>query len=248
MQRILAIIPARYASSRFPGKPLVDLCGKTMIQRVYEQARKSKALQEVVVATDDDRIFNHVRSFGGHVVMTHTHHNSGTERCCEAFKQLGTTFNYIINIQGDEPFIDPEQIDLLANALNGATEIATMAKKITDTYTLFNPNVVKVVFNQGGKALYFSRQPIPSVRNQPQEKWHLQGIHYKHIGLYAYRADILEKITLLPPSRNEQAEVLEQLRWLDNGYNIQVIETTVETLGIDAPEDADKARKLLGLA
>lgn len=245
MSRIVAIIPARYASSRFPGKPLVDLGGKSMIQRVYGQVSQAQGIHQVVVATDDQRIYSHVQSFGGKAVMTRPEHPSGTDRCYEALQQLERRYDYVINIQGDEPFIEPEQINQLAGVLDGRTEIATLAKKITDTASLFNPNVVKVVFNRAGRALYFSRSPIPHMRNLPEEAWPEQGSHYKHIGLYAYRSDILHKITQLPVSKLEKAEALEQLRWLDNGLNIQVFETTLETLGIDTPEDAEKAREML---
>lgn len=245
MHSILAIIPARYASIRFPGKPLIDLGGKTMIQRVYEQTQKSTRIQEVVVATDDERIFNHVQSFGGRAVMTRTEHVSGTDRCYEALQLLKGSFDYVVNVQGDEPFIQPEQIDLLAGALDGNVEIATLAKKIDDPASIFNPNVVKVVFNVKGKALYFSRSPIPHLRNHPENEWIKRGNYYKHIGMYAYRSDILKQLTHLPVSALEQTESLEQLRWLDNGYSITVLETNLETLGIDSPEDAERARKIL---
>ncbi len=244
MSAILAIIPARYASTRFPGKPLIDLGGKSMIQRVYEQALKARRLNDVAVATDDERIFSHVLSFGGKVVMT-GNHSSGTDRCFDTLQQQHEKYDYVINVQGDEPFIQPEQIDLLAAALNGSIEIATLVKKITDKEALFNPNVVKVVFDRHGKALYFSRSPIPHVRNKPDSEWLQSAIFYKHIGMYAYRADILEKITKLPVSLLEQAESLEQLRWLEHGFSIHVIETERETLGIDSPEDADRARAWL---
>mgnify|MGYP001627204842 FL=1 len=244
MPSILAIIPARYASTRFPGKPLIDLGGKTMIQRVYEQTKLASLIQDVVVATDDDRIFNHVRSFGGKVVMT-GNHSSGTDRCFDALQQQQKKYEYVINVQGDEPFIQPAQIDLLAAALDGTTEIATLAKKITDTETIFNANVVKVVFNQHGKALYFSRSPIPHVRNKPESEWLQSTPFYKHIGMYAYRSDVLQKITSLPVSLLEQAESLEQLRWLEHGFSVHIIETERETLSIDSPEDAERARAWL---
>lgn len=244
MPSILAIIPARYASSRFPGKPLIDLGGKSMIQRVYEQTCKAGQINDVAVATDDKRIFKHVLSFGGKVVMT-GHHPSGTDRCFDALQQQQIKYDYVINIQGDEPFIQPEQIDLLAAALNGDIEIATLAKKLTDKEALFNPNVVKVVFNHHGKALYFSRSPIPHVRNKPENDWLQSTTFYKHIGMYAYRTDILEKVTKLPVSRLELTESLEQLRWLEHGFSIHIIETDRETIGIDSPEDAERARAWL---
>lgn len=245
MPSILAIIPARYASTRFPGKPLIDLGGKSMIRRVYEQAAKAQKINDVLVATDDERIYQHVFNFGGKAVMTAAYHPSGTDRCFEALQQQHEKFDYVINVQGDEPFIQPEQIDLLASALDGTVEIATLAKKITETETIFNANVVKVVFNLMGRALYFSRSPIPHIRNKPESEWLSAGIFYKHIGMYAYRSDILEKITKLPLSNLEQAESLEQLRWLEHGFSIHVIETDRETMGIDSPEDAERARAWL---
>jgi 3-deoxy-manno-octulosonate cytidylyltransferase (CMP-KDO synthetase) len=245
MPTVVAIIPARYASTRFPGKPLIDIGGKSMIQRVYEQVCQAKSIHHVVVATDDERIYNHVRQFGGTAVMTRPDHPSGTDRCCEALNLLQQPYDYVLNVQGDEPFINPEQIDLLATALNGTTEIATLIKKITDLHTLFNSNVVKVVCSRTAHALYFSRWPIPRMRNLPDDEWLQHGTFYKHIGMYAYRADILQQITRLPVSALEKAESLEQLRWLENGFRIQVIETHLETLGIDSPEDAEQARAWL---
>jgi 3-deoxy-manno-octulosonate cytidylyltransferase (CMP-KDO synthetase) len=246
MSALLAIIPARYASTRFPGKPLADIKGKSMIQRVYEQVGKASRITGVVVATDNLLIYDHVKAFGGNVVMTSEKHPSGTDRCYEALALQKEKFDYVINIQGDEPFIEPEQIDLLAGALNGDTEIATLAKRITDADSLFNPNVVKVVFSKEGRALYFSRSPIPHQRNKPESDWPAHGIFYKHIGMYAYRSDILERITQLPVSPLEAAESLEQLRWLENGYSITVMETHRESLGIDVPEDISKALRYLG--
>jgi 3-deoxy-manno-octulosonate cytidylyltransferase (CMP-KDO synthetase) len=241
VKKILGIIPARYASTRFPAKPLADIQGKSMIQRVYEQAKKSKSLSRVIVATDDERIFSHVKNFSGEVSMTRENHVSGTDRCHETLTQQNEAFDYVINIQGDEPFIQPEQIDLLASLLNGQTEIATLVKKIEQTETLFNPNTVKAVIDGTGKALYFSRSPIPHMRNTHVADWLSKHSFYKHIGLYAYRADILDKITKLPVSSLEKAESLEQLRWLENGFNIQTAVTTIETIGIDTPEDLEKA-------
>ena len=234
---VLGIIPARFASTRFPGKPLTDINGKTMIRRVYEQASAS-GLAEVIVATDDDRIYDHVLSFGGKAVMTATHHQSGTDRCFEAYKQHDKPYEYIINIQGDEPFIKPEQIDLVAGCFKQPnTQLATLVKKITTEEELFNVNAPKVVLSNSGDALYFSRQPIPFCRNVPQDIWHKQHTYYKHIGIYGYRADILEQITQLPPSALELAESLEQLRWLENGFKITTALTEFETIGIDSPED-----------
>jgi 3-deoxy-manno-octulosonate cytidylyltransferase (CMP-KDO synthetase) len=242
---VLGIIPARYASTRFPGKPLIDIQGKSMIQRVYEQAAKSK-LAEVLVATDDERILQHVLDFGGNAVLTGEHHQSGTDRCFEAYQKNGKSFEYIINIQGDEPFIRPEQIDLVAACFEDpGTQLATLIKEINSSEELFNINSPKVVISQAKEALYFSRQPIPFCRNIPNDIWHKQHTYYKHIGIYGYRADILEQITQLAPSSLELAESLEQLRWLENGYRIKTALTTFETIGIDAPEDLHKIQHLL---
>ncbi len=243
--RILGIIPARHASTRFPAKPLADLDGKSMIWRVYEQAKKSTSLTKVVVATDHEEIFNHVIAFGGEVCMTSVHHASGTDRCFEVFSKETASFDYVINIQGDEPFIAPEQIDLLASLLDGKTELATLVKKIDSVEQLFNPNLVKAVINKNSEALYFSRSPIPYFRNIEQVEWVTHHPYYKHIGMYAYRNDILEKITRLEMSSLEKAESLEQLRWLENGYKIKVKETRIETIGIDTPEDLEKAIRQL---
>lgn len=243
---ILGIIPARYASTRFPAKPLADMGGKSMIRRVYEQAKKSKSLSKVVVATDHEEIYQHVIDFGGDVCMTSTHHASGTDRCYEVLLKENTSFDYVINIQGDEPFIAPEQIDLLASLLlDGDTELATLIKKIDSVEQLFNPNLVKAVVNKNAEALYFSRSPIPYVRNMEQVEWVTHHNFYKHIGMYAYRKDVLEKITRLEISSLEKAESLEQLRWLENGYKIKVKETNIETIGIDTPEDLQNALKHL---
>lgn len=239
--KILGVIPARFASTRFPGKPLVDIAGKTMVQRVYEQVKKSTLVTEVVVATDDVRIMDHVESFGGKAILTSAEHPSGTDRSFEAYQLMNEEFNYVINIQGDEPFIRPEQIDLLAALLNGDTFIATLVKELKDQESLFNPNVVKAVINVKKKALYFSRSPIPHARNTAEEAWLSQHKYFKHIGMYAYRTDVLEELTKLPISLLEKTESLEQLRWLDNGYEILTAETKSETIGIDTPEDLQKA-------
>ena len=241
MKRIIGIIPARYASSRFPAKPLIDIQGKSMIRRVYDQVKKSSSLTEVVVATDHDQIYNHVLDFGGKVCMTKETHVSGTDRCFEALSLQHELFDYVINIQGDEPFIQPEQIDLLAKKLDGLTEIATLVKSIDHEAYLFNPNVVKAVISKDWKALYFSRSPIPHIRNTEHNLWLSKHNFYKHIGMYAYRSDILEKLTTLEVSHLEKAESLEQLRWLENGFHIAVAETKTETIGIDTPEDLVRA-------
>lgn len=234
---ILGIIPARYASTRFPAKALAHIQGKSMIQRVVEQARQATSLSRVVVATDDERIRAHVADFGGDVVMTSEHHQSGTDRCQEAVQQLGVQADYVLNIQGDEPFIQPRQIDLLASVLDGTTQLATLVKAIDDSQTLFNPNSPKVVLSAAGEALYFSRHPIPYLRGKPEDTWADAHQYYKHIGLYAYRADILAQLTQLPASLLERAESLEQLRWLENGYRIQTVITDLDSHGIDTPED-----------
>lgn len=239
--QIIGIIPARFASTRFPAKPLADINGKSMIQRVYEQAKKSSSLSNVVVATDHEQIYNHVKSFGGEVSMTREDHPSGTDRCYEAVSQQNEKYDYVINIQGDEPFIKPEQIDLIASKLDGKTEIATLVKAITDAEQLFNANVVKAVVSKEMKALYFSRATIPHLRNVPQEQWLEKQKFFKHIGMYAYRNDILKQLIALEVSSLEKAESLEQLRWLENGFSIAVAETMLETLGIDTPEDLAKA-------
>lgn len=248
--QFIGIIPARYASTRFPGKPLVDICGKPMIQRVYEQAKK--ALDEVIVATDDERIFNAVRGFGGKVVMTRADHKCGTDRCLEAYEQITgnrqqTTEDVIINIQGDEPFIQPEQIEAIKSCF--PTEIATLVKPYTteDSWEdLENPNTPKVVFSAvDNHAVLFSRSIIPYLRGVEKQDWLAQGKHYRHIGMYAYRADILKQITQLPQSPMEKAESLEQLRWLENGYQIKVAVCETYSMGIDTPADLEEAIKYL---
>lgn len=245
--KFIGIIPARYASTRFPGKPLADMKGKYMIQRVYEQA--CKVLDRVCVATDDERIFNAVQSFGGQVVMTSDRHRSGTDRCFEAYTNLGGGEEVVINIQGDEPFIKPEQIDSLIACFDSPqTQIATLVRpfEATEGYeALANPNSPKVVMNERHEALYFSRSIIPYLRGVDPEQWLSQHVYYKHIGMYGYRADVLGEITRLPQSSLELAESLEQLRWLQNGYTVKVGITTQETIGIDTPADLQKAISLL---
>ena len=240
--KILGIIPARYASSRFPGKPLVDIGGKTMIQRVYEQAKKCRSLSEGVVATDDDRIFNHVNGFGGVAVMTGANHQSGTDRCAEVAR-LHPGYDVIINIQGDEPFIDPEQITKLTACFNDPeTQLATLVKRILTEQELHNTNSPKVVINKLSEAIYFSRATLPHIRGQEPENWLEFHTFFKHIGIYGYRADILQEVTKLPVSPLEKAESLEQLRWIDNGYRIKVAETELETHAVDVPEDLEKLK------
>ena len=243
---IVGIIPARYASTRFPGKPLIDIQGKTMIHRVYEQALKSKHLDKVIVATDDERIFNHVKDFGGEAVITAEHHPSGTDRCWDALQQLKGNFQYVINIQGDEPFIQPEQIDELAAILkDGTVELATQMILVDNHEILFDKGEVKIVLNTNKEALYFSRMVIPFIKGVDEKDWHLHHDYYRHVGMYAYRKDILEKITKVPVSSLEKSESLEQLRWLENGFNIKCVTTKYESHCIDTPEDVDKVLVLL---
>ncbi len=247
--KFIGIIPARYGSSRFPGKPLADMAGKPMIQRVYEQVKK--AIDEVWVATDDERILKVVEDFGGKAVLTSPDHKSGTDRCNEAFSKIGNGFEIVINIQGDEPFIQPQQIETIKSCFDSKeTQLATLVKpfKKEDGFeVLFNPNSPKVVLNKNSEAIYFSRSIIPYIRDAHHTEWLDKHIFYKHIGMYAYRADVLKKITLLPQSNLELAESLEQLRWIENGYKIKVGLTDIETIGIDTPEDMEKAIKLLNL-
>jgi 3-deoxy-manno-octulosonate cytidylyltransferase (CMP-KDO synthetase) len=243
--KFIGIIPARYASTRFPGKPLADIGGKSMIQRVYEQA--SKALDTVMVATDDQRIFDAVIAFGGKVVMTSDQHRNGTDRCYEALTKVEDNFDVVINIQGDEPFVHPEQIAELKKCFDDAgTQIATLVKPFSaddDFEALFNANSPKVVFNVSREALYFSRSIIPYYRNAGHAEWLKKQTYYKHIGMYAYRSQVLAEITRLPQSPLELAESLEQLRWLENGYKIKVGITDTETIAIDTPEDLVRANE-----
>lgn len=241
---ILGVIPARFASTRFPGKPLVDIGGKSMIRRVYEQALLSERLTNVVVATDDERIFEHVRMFGGTVRMTRSDHPSGTDRCAEVADHFPEA-DYVVNIQGDEPFIQPQQIDLLVDTLlrQQHLSIATLAKKIEQQEALDNPNIVKVVCSRAGQALYFSRFPIPFLRGVDPENRLSQHTFYKHIGLYGFQLKTLRQLTALAPTPLEHAESLEQLRWLEHGFRIAVQITEMETRGIDTPEDLERERR-----
>ncbi|MDR0824069.1 MAG: 3-deoxy-manno-octulosonate cytidylyltransferase [Prevotella sp.] len=245
--KFIAIIPARYASTRFPGKPLADMDGKPMIQRVYEQVKK--AVDTVWVATDDPRIFDAVEAFGGKAVMTSTKHRSGTDRIQEAYSKINERFDVVINVQGDEPFIQPRQIEALKNCFDSPdVELATLVKpfrKEDGFDVLFNPNSPKVVINKRDEAIYFSRSIIPYIRDAHHTEWLDKHTFYKHIGMYAYRVDVLKEITLLPQSSLEKAESLEQLRWIENDYRIRVGYTDAETIGIDTPEDMEKAIKLL---
>ncbi|MGB3180161.1 MAG: 3-deoxy-manno-octulosonate cytidylyltransferase [Cyclobacteriaceae bacterium] len=244
MKKILGIIPARYASTRFPGKPLADINGQSMVQRVYGQASKASCLDRVVVATDDDRIARHVSDFGGHAAMTRSDHPSGTDRCREALEQQAGNFDYVINIQGDEPFIDPSQIDTLGDLLDGSTELATLIRPLKDTEKLMSPNVVKVVTDVQGHALYFSRSPVPYCRGTEPSEWLTAHDYFFHVGIYAYRTDVLRKITSLAPAPLEVAESLEQLRWLQNGYRIRTAITDLDSHGVDTPDDLERLKKL----
>lgn len=238
--KVLGIIPARYASTRFPGKPLIDIQGKSMIRRVYEQAAKASGIDKVLVATDDDRIAAEVKSFGGEFIMTSSNHQSGTDRCAEVIEQV-PGFDVVLNIQGDEPFIDPAQIDLLISCFTDPqVQLATLIKAIHTPEELFNHNLPKVILNSKKEAVYFSRQTIPYIRNAEKEIWLKAHQFYKHIGIYGYTAPVLLEITKLPPSPLEIAESLEQLRWVENGYSIQTRITTIETIAIDTPEDLNK--------
>lgn len=244
--KILGIIPARYASTRFPGKPLTIINGKSMIQRVYEQALKAEMLNDVVVATDDDRIYDAVLSFGGKVVMTSSEHKSGTDRCAEVVKTINDKYEAVVNIQGDEPFINPEQINQIASLISQKdSQIASLCKPIKDADELFDNNVVKVVFDIKGSALYFSRHTIPFMRNVDNEarSWMNSHTFYKHIGIYAYKTDVLEQISQLTQSELEMSESLEQLRWLENSYRIIMGITEYESYSIDTPRDVEKCLK-----
>lgn len=245
--KFIGIIPARYASTRFPAKPLALLGRKTVIQRVYEQV--AGILDDAYVATDDERIEAAVKAFGGKVVMTSVDHKSGTDRCYEAYIKIGEEFDVVINIQGDEPFIQPSQLETIKACFDdSSTQIATLVKPFTadNSFTaLENVNSPKVVLNKNMNALYFSRSIIPYQRNAEKQEWLKNHIYYKHIGLYAYRAEVLKEITSLPQSSLELAESLEQLRWLENGYIIKAGITEVETIGIDTPQDLEHAELFL---
>jgi len=243
--KILGIIPARFASTRFPGKPLIEIGGKTMIERVYIQSKKCKLLSEVVVATDDNRIFDHVISFGGKAILTSENHQSGTDRCAEVADKY-TDYDVVINIQGDEPFIDPEQIEVLCNCfLHQQAEIATLIRPITNVSILENANSPKVVINLNNEALYFSRSVIPFIRNQEKENWANHFPFYQHIGIYGYKTKTLKEIAGLKPSSLELAENLEQLRWLENGYKIKTAVSSHLSLSIDSPEDLKDIERYL---
>ncbi len=247
--QVAAIIPARYASTRFPGKPLVSIGGKTMIQRVYEQA--CKAVEIVYVATDDDRILNAVRNFGGKAIMTSTEHFSGTDRCNEAvdriMEETGRRIDIVLNIQGDEPFIKPEQITLLRSCfLDETVQIATLIRKTVKGEDIFNPNQVKVILDAEANAIYFSRAAIPFCRGLEKAEWSEERVFFKHLGLYGYRTETLKKITRMPRSFLEIAESLEQNRWIENGLKIRTAITDSDSISIDTPDDLELALKHLG--
>ena len=242
--KFMAIIPARYASTRYPGKPLAILGGKTVIQRVYEQVKSM--LDDVYVATDDDRIYSTVTDFGGKAVMTRADHKSGTDRIEEAAEKIGLDADVIINVQGDEPFIQPSQIETLMQLFDAPeTQIGTLGKPFESIDAVENPNSPKIVTDNRGFALYFSRSIIPFIRGKERDSWFGEYPFLKHLGVYAYRREVLAEVTKLPMSSLEKAESLEQLRWLQNGYRIRVGLTDIETVGIDTPEDLTRAEEFL---
>ncbi len=240
--KFLGIIPARYASTRLPGKPLALIQGKPMIQHVYERVKKSNTVDRIFIATDDERIMNVAASFGAEAILTSPLHNSGTERCAEVASVIGNEFDIIINIQGDEPFIESEHLTALRDLfLNDEVQIGSLIKRISSLDELKNPNVVKAIKTPEGKALYFSRAVVPYLRNIEEQDWLHHHPFFKHIGMYGYRKETLLKIAQLSPTALEQAESLEQLRWLENNFAIHLAETFIETLSIDTIEDLLKA-------
>lgn len=243
---ILGIIPARYGSTRFEGKPLALINGKMMIQRVYEQSKKAAMLTDVVVATDDRRIFDAVTGFGGRAVMTSPNHKSGTDRCREVVGKIGTDYEAVINIQGDEPYINPQQINQIAELISDSdTQIASLCKPIRDIDELLSHNAVKVVMDKNGKALYFSRYTIPFQRNESDiDKWMQLSTYYRHVGIYAYKTSVLKEISELPQSVLEKSESLEQLRWLENGYSVRMGVTEFESFSVDVPDDIRKIESI----
>ena len=242
--KFIGIIPARYASTRFPGKPLALLSGKPVIQHVYEKV--AAVLEAAYVATDDERIYQTVKSFGGNVVMTRTDHKSGTDRIEEAIEKIGGDWDVIVNVQGDEPFVAKSQLDTICHCFDDATtQIATLGKPFISMEAVENPNSPKIVVDNLGFAMYFSRSVIPFVRGKEKEEWLQHYPFLKHLGIYAYRKEVLKQVTQLPQSSLELAESLEQLRWLQNGYKIKVGTTDVETVGIDTPQDLERAEAFL---
>jgi 3-deoxy-manno-octulosonate cytidylyltransferase (CMP-KDO synthetase) len=244
--KILGIIPARFNSTRLPGKPLAKIGTKPMIQHVYEHAIQSKKLEQVVIATDDERVFDAAVGFGGQVMMTSIDHQNGTERCAEVITKFKDyrDYDYVVNIQGDEPFLDPLQIDELCDLLDGHVALATLIKKIVDPEILDKKSVMKVVINNKNEAIYFSRSPLPYLRDVEKSKWLENHTFFKHICVYAYQFNALKTISKLPISPLEKAESLEQLRWIENGFTIKVAETNIESMGVDTPEDLENANLL----
>lgn len=242
--KFIGIIPARYASTRFPGKPLALLGGKPVIQHVYEKV--AAVLEAAYVATDDERIYDVVKSFSGQVVMTRTDHKSGTDRIEEAIEKIGGEWDVVVNVQGDEPFVAKSQLDTICHCFDyPTTQIATLGKPFESMEAVQNPNSPKIVVDNMGFAMYFSRSVIPYVRGKEKSSWLTHYPFLKHLGIYAYRKDVLRQITQLPQSSLEIAESLEQLRWLQNGFKIKVGTTDVETVGIDTPQDLERAEEFL---
>ncbi len=243
--KFIVLIPARYQSTRFPGKPLALLGGKPVIRWVYENS--ARAIENVWVATDDERIYNAVEEFGGKAIYTRSNHKSGTDRCAEAAVLLehDVDFDAVVNVQGDEPFVRAEQIKQLVSCFDDDTNIATLVREIDDTDELFNPNRPKVVLDNKNNALYFSRSPVPHVRGEKEGNWHSYHQFWSHVGMYAYRKNVLQEITRLAPGKLEKAEALEQLRWLENGYSIKTAVTSFQSIGIDTPADLQAAELLL---
>ena len=242
--KFIGIIPARYASTRFPGKPLALLGGKPVIQHVYEKV--AAVLEAAYVATDDERIYDVVKSFGGQVVMTRTDHKSGTDRIEEAIEKIGGEWDVVVNVQGDEPFVAKSQLDTICHCFDDpTTQIATLGKPFESMEAVQNPNSPKIVVDNMGFAMYFSRSVIPYVRGKEKSSWLTHYPFLKHLGIYAYRKDVLRQVTQLPQSSLEIAESLEQLRWLQNGFEIKVGTTDVETVGIDTPQDLERAEEFL---
>jgi 3-deoxy-manno-octulosonate cytidylyltransferase (CMP-KDO synthetase) len=242
---VIGIIPARFASSRFPGKPLVNINGKSMLQRVYEQAKMAKLINEIIIATDDERIEMHAKEFGATVISTSKEHVSGTDRCYEAYNNYAKHFDYVLNIQGDEPILNPEQINELCRIADGETEIATQMIKCKTYEELFDKGEVKIVLNANNEAMYFSRSVIPAIKNINEKEWHLNFPYQRHVGMYMYKSNILKEISSLKPTQLETVESLEQLRWLENGFKIKCVQTNYESHCVDTPEDLEKIIKML---
>lgn len=243
--KALIVIPSRFASTRFPGKPLLNIEGKSLIQRTWLQANKVKGDNTVVVATDDKEIFAHVESFGGKAIMTSVDHFSGTDRCFEAAHIINTEFDILVNLQGDEPFIQPSQIESLINLFDGNTQIATLKKKLETGEDIFNENYVKVVCDNRNNALLFSRQALPFQRGVEKTLWQQNHNYYRHLGIYAFSSSVINSLKTLTPSPLEKAEMLEQLRWLESGFKIKVAETDFQSPAIDSPEDLNAVKLFL---